>query len=205
MKSILTLGPIAAAVLLAACASQQPPPPELLQARSAVQTAGANPQVLANAPLELKKATDTLDRANALNAKGESLAEVASTAYVARRQAETAMAIADAKQNAATIQSAEAERERARADARAADARRARRRRPMRVPTPVGLALRPSRHSSWPRRRGRKPTPRRRVPRRRAMRLRTLRPAPVRRNCRPQRCRRNSPNCRPNRPTVACW
>ncbi len=125
MKSILTLGPIAAAVLLAACASQQPPPPELLQARSAVQTAGANPQVLANAPLELKKATDTLDRANALNAKGESLAEVASTAYVARRQAETAMAIADAKQNAATIQSAEAERERARADARAADARRA--------------------------------------------------------------------------------
>jgi hypothetical protein len=152
MNSILTLGPIAAAVLLAACASQQPPPPDLLQARSAVQTAGANPQVLANAPLELKKATDTLD-VEALNAKG-SLAEVA--APPSRAAGETAITVADAKQNAATIQSAR-QSVSGRVPMHAADTRRAQAQAANARADRWGSAQ-ASRHSNWPRRRGRKPT-----------------------------------------------
>jgi outer membrane protein OmpA-like peptidoglycan-associated protein len=125
MKKTLSLSTLAAAALLSACATTQTPPPELVQARSVVRDAESQPQVLSYAPLELKKATDTLNKANALNAKGESLAEVESVAYVARREAETAMAIASAKRNQETIKTAEADRERARADARTVQAQRA--------------------------------------------------------------------------------
>lgn len=124
-KTVLKLSTLAAAALLAACASNRPPPPELLAARDAVQRAQSNAQVLSNAPLELKRASDSLRRADELNAKDEALADVESAAYVARRQAETAVAVAQAKQNEEAIKGAEADRERARADARAAEARRA--------------------------------------------------------------------------------
>ncbi len=116
---------LAAAAVLAACASDRTPPPELLSARDAVGQAQADPQVLARAPLELKKASDTLRRADELNAKGETLADVQSVSYVAQRQAQTAIAVARAKANEEGIGSAEVDRERARADARAAEARRA--------------------------------------------------------------------------------
>ncbi|MCA0240478.1 MAG: OmpA family protein [Proteobacteria bacterium] len=124
-KTLLKLSALAAAALLAACASDRTPPPELLAARDAVQRAQSDGQVLGNAPLELKRAGDSLRRADELNAKGEPLADVESAAYVARRQAETAMAVAQAKRNEDAIKGAEADRERARADARTAEARRA--------------------------------------------------------------------------------
>ena len=124
-KTLLKLSALAAAALMAACASNRSPPPELLAARDAVQRAQSDGQVLGNAPLELKRAGDSLRRADELNAKGESLADVESAAYVARRQAETAIAVAQAKRNEEAIKGAEADRERARADARAAEARRA--------------------------------------------------------------------------------
>ncbi|MFT3817840.1 MAG: OmpA family protein [Rubrivivax sp.] len=124
-KTVLKLSALAAAALMAACASNRTPPPELLAARDAVQRAQSDGQVLSNAPLELKRAGDSLRRADELNAKGESLAEVESAAYVAQRQAETAIAVAQAKRNEEAIKGAEADRERARADARAAEARRA--------------------------------------------------------------------------------
>lgn len=122
----LSLGVITAAALLSACASRMPPPPELVSARTVVSSAGADPRVLNHAPAELKKASDSLGRADRLLDKGESLAEIESAAYVAGRQAETAIALARAKANEAAISSAEADRERARADARAAEAQRAR-------------------------------------------------------------------------------
>lgn len=125
MKTILSLSAVAVAAGLAACATHQTPPPGLVTARAVVKAAEADAQVLRNAPLELKRAGDSLRRADELNARGESLGDVESAAYVASRQAEAAMAIARAKANEDAIQSAEADRERARADARAAQARRA--------------------------------------------------------------------------------
>lgn len=125
MNKTLTLTTLAAAALLAACATAPTPPPELLTARAAVRAAELDPNVASQAPLELKKATDTLNRANALAAKDEPRSEIASAAYVAERQAQTAIAVAKAKSNDDAIKGAEADRERARADARTADARRA--------------------------------------------------------------------------------
>lgn len=127
MKSIFSLSALAAAALLAACASTPTPPPALVEARAAVRSAEGDPQVLRNAPLELKKAGDSLRRADELSAKGGTLAEVESAAYVAHRQADTALTLAKAKAQEDAIQSAEAERERARADARTAEAQRAQR------------------------------------------------------------------------------
>ena len=113
------------ALMLGACATTQVPPQELVDARASVRNAEADPTVLASAPLELKKATDSLNRANTLLAKGEPNSEVTSAAYIADRQARTAMAIAQAKRNEDAIKSAEADRERARADINAAEAQRA--------------------------------------------------------------------------------
>jgi outer membrane protein OmpA-like peptidoglycan-associated protein len=125
IKKTLTLSTIAMAALLSACASNRTTPPALSDARTAVQSAQTDPLVLNNAALELKKATDALKRAEDLNGKGESLAEVESAAYVATRQAQTAMTIAQAKRDEDAIKTAEVERERARADARGVEARRA--------------------------------------------------------------------------------
>lgn len=125
MNKLMTLSAVSAAVLLAACATPSTPPPELLSARAAVLTAETDPRVLNHAPLELKKATDALARANSASARRDSLADVASAAYVAERHAQTALAIGTAKANELSIKGAEADRERARADARAAEASRA--------------------------------------------------------------------------------
>lgn len=126
MNKIPSLSALAAAALLAACASNPSVPQELVSARSTVHSAESDPQVLSYASLELKRATDALNRANEANAKGESLAEISSAAYVAERHAQAAMAIAKSKSNEESIKAAEADRERARADARTAEAQRAR-------------------------------------------------------------------------------
>lgn len=125
MNRTLTTGALLGSLLLGACAAPQPPPSELLAARTAVRNAEMDPAVLTLAPIELKKATETLNRANALNDQGGSLAEIGSAAYVATQQARTAVAVARAKGNDAAIAGAELERERARADMRTAEARRA--------------------------------------------------------------------------------
>lgn len=125
MNRTLIAGAVLASLLLGACATNKTPPQELVEARSAVRSAELDASVLALAPLELKKATDSLNRANELLAKGEAMADVASTAYIAGQQARTAVAIAQAKSNDAAIASADVERERARADIRTAEARRA--------------------------------------------------------------------------------
>lgn len=117
---------VLALLTLGACATQHAAPPQLDAARSVVRQAEIDPMVLSSAPLELKKATDSLARADRLLAKGEPLAEVTSLAYVAERQARTAMALADAKRDETAISAAESERERARADVKDAEARRAR-------------------------------------------------------------------------------
>lgn len=114
-------------VMLGACASTPPTPPAiLLEARQAVRSADLDPLVRTHAPLELKKAADTLGRAEALLAKGEAGPELESAAYVANSQARSAVAVALAKGNEAAVVGSEAERERARADQRTRELERAR-------------------------------------------------------------------------------
>lgn len=117
---------LAAAAALAACSTTPTVPPELLSARETVRQASADPNVLTYGALDLKKASDALDRANTLSAKGESVGEVGSAAYVALRHAEAARAIASSKANEDAIKASQTERERVRADISSADAERAR-------------------------------------------------------------------------------
>lgn len=126
MKHTLTAGALLTSLILGACATTQTPPPALVDARTVVRNAELDASVQAQAPLELKKATDSLNRANMLLDKGEPLSEVSSAAYVASQQAKTAMAVALAKSNDAAMSTAELERERVRADTRSAEAQRAR-------------------------------------------------------------------------------
>lgn len=126
LKRTLTASALLTTLILGACATTQTPPPALVEARSTVRSAQLDAAVQTQAPLELKKATDSLSRANALLDKGEPMAEVSSAAYVASQQAKTAMAIAKAKGNDVAMSAAELERERARSDMRTAEAQRAR-------------------------------------------------------------------------------
>lgn len=123
MKQFITPIALAAAALLGACASNPTAPASLVSARAAVKAAETDPVVLSAAPLELKKASDSLRNAEQINAKGESLAEIDSASLVASRHAETAVAAANAKRNEEQIKAAELDRERARADQRAMEAR----------------------------------------------------------------------------------
>lgn len=119
-------GALAIAALLGACASTPMPPPELVEARDAVRMAETDPDVLAKAPGELKKASDTLTRANVMFNDRQPLADIQSASHVARQQARAAIEVAKAKANEDAIKGAEADRERARADVRTAEANRAR-------------------------------------------------------------------------------
>lgn len=119
------LSAFVATAFLGACATGPTTPPELIGARTAVAEAARDSNVLSYAPLELKKATDSLARANELSNKGESIAEVSSAAYVANNQARAALALAQAKMNEEAIKRAEIDRATARANAEAVRADRA--------------------------------------------------------------------------------
>ena len=125
MNCTLIATAVLAALTIGACATAPPPPPALVEARSSVRSAELDPGVLNYAPLELKKATASLTRANELLAKGEPVAEVASVAYIANQQAKTALAVAKAKANDTAVGASQVERERARADVRTVEAQRA--------------------------------------------------------------------------------
>ena len=99
-------------------------PPALVEARNTVNTAAADTNVLANAPLELRKANEALARADQALAKGDDI-DVNHNAYLATQRARTAMAAGGAKAAEDLIKSAQVERERMRADAREREARRA--------------------------------------------------------------------------------
>ncbi|MDG0854467.1 OmpA family protein [Roseateles puraquae] len=125
-KLIPALSTLTAAALLAACASAPTVTPQLQEARDTVSRASSDPAVSKYAALEMKKATDSLRRADELSAKRESPADIDSAAYVAMQQARTAQTLAKAASDEDAIKAAEAERERVRADANATAAARAR-------------------------------------------------------------------------------
>ncbi len=122
LNRTLTASALLTTLILGACATTQPPTPALVDARSTVRSAQLDAAVPTQAPLELKKATDSLNRANALLDKGEPTAEVSSASYIASQQAKTAVSIAKAKSNDIAMSAAELERERARSDMSAAGA-----------------------------------------------------------------------------------
>jgi outer membrane protein OmpA-like peptidoglycan-associated protein len=117
---------ILAGIIAASCATVDVPTPALIQAREAVRAAQTDAAVQSGAPLELRRATEALDRADRALVNGEPPREIDHYAYVARRRAETAMALAAAKTDEGAIKSAEVDRERARADMRTLEAQAAR-------------------------------------------------------------------------------
>ncbi|RZL39425.1 MAG: DUF4398 domain-containing protein [Rubrivivax sp.] len=120
MKKIAHLTALAAAAaLFAGCASAPTVTPALQQARSTVRSAEADPAVLKYASLDVKKAADSLRRAEQLSVNREAPADIDSAAYIASTQARTAQALAKAATDEEAIKMAEADRERARADANA--------------------------------------------------------------------------------------
>lgn len=125
MKFALTATTLAAALLMGACATTDTPPAELVRARDAVRMAETDSYVLANARIELNRATEQLALANKLNADGKTLADISSAAYLARTSAETALQLARAKRQEEAAAAAVLERERTRADLQTAEARRA--------------------------------------------------------------------------------
>jgi outer membrane protein OmpA-like peptidoglycan-associated protein len=117
---------LVAALFVASCATIDAPTPPLREARLAVRTAETDSAVLSSAPLELKRATESLDRANRALIDGEPDAEVDHHAYLATRRAQTAVIVAAAKTDETAIKAAEVDRERARADVRTLEAQTAR-------------------------------------------------------------------------------
>jgi outer membrane protein OmpA-like peptidoglycan-associated protein len=122
---LLATSSLLGTLLLGACASTPVPSAQLLQARATVHSAEIDPAVLERAPLELKKATESLNRANSLLASDADSADINSAAYVANQQGRAALAVARAKDSDAAIAGAELERERVRADVRQRQAQRA--------------------------------------------------------------------------------
>ncbi|HYH17160.1 MAG TPA: OmpA family protein [Azospirillum sp.] len=92
----------ALALLLAGCASPGPNA-QLVEARNVYAAASTNPQVAANAPLELQQAREALQRAEAAERSDAGRDEVASLAYVATRESQAAMEVASAKQAQQTL------------------------------------------------------------------------------------------------------
>ena len=117
---------ILAGIILASCATIDVPTPALRQAREAVRAAQTDAAVQSGAPLELRRATEALDRADRALVNGDPPREIDHYAYIARRRAETAMALAAAKTDEGAIKTVEVDRERARADNRTLEAQAAR-------------------------------------------------------------------------------
>ena len=110
-----------AAGLLGACASHAPLP-ALEQARSTVETTGANPAVGQYAQIELKDARDTLARADKVwNSNGDE-SEANHLAYLAQQRAAIANNTAQARQMDAQIQQSGSEADRLRLQARTREA-----------------------------------------------------------------------------------
>lgn len=121
MKNQL-LTALVAAALMAGCASTPDNDSPLAQARRDYSDAQGNSQVTTLAPMELKQASDSLDKANTASSKGEDKSHVDHLAYVAKQQVAIARETARQKAAEAAVASAGAERDRVRLDARTREA-----------------------------------------------------------------------------------
>jgi outer membrane protein OmpA-like peptidoglycan-associated protein len=97
MKAMTTTGLAVAALTLAGCAGAGPNS-QLVEAQNTYTAASTNPQVASNAPLELQRARESLQRAEQAARGDAGRDEVTSLAYVATRDSQAAMEAARAKQ-----------------------------------------------------------------------------------------------------------
>jgi len=117
-----SIGLLGTAVALAACQTLPPTNSALEDARSAVNTASADPAVTRAAPAELQRARDSLVAAE--NAwKDHDETETNSRAYIARQRANVALEVAARYTAEQHLKDLGAERERIYAEARAREAR----------------------------------------------------------------------------------
>ena len=112
---------IAAAVLVA-CGSLPADNSLLLQARTDYGSAQDNPQVTSLAASELKQASESLERANTAQRKGQEDNVVTHWAYLAKQQTAIAQETASQKTAELAVTNATAERDRVRLDARTREA-----------------------------------------------------------------------------------
>ena len=115
-----------AAGILAGCSTVPPKSTALDEARGLYASAQTNPQVVSLAPVELQRAGQTLEKADAALGKGED-AEVNQLAYVAKQQVAIAQETAKRKAAEQSIASATAQRDQVRLAARTAEAEAAKR------------------------------------------------------------------------------
>lgn len=85
------------AALAMACASG--PRSSFLDAHAAYRSAAEDPQVAANAPVELREAKKALDRAEEAEEEGEGDEQIDHLSYLAGRRVEIARAVADGKRS----------------------------------------------------------------------------------------------------------
>ncbi|MDZ7594693.1 MAG: OmpA family protein [Thiobacillus sp.] len=115
-----------AAAMLAGCTTMPPKNTALEDARSVYSSARTNPQVVNLAPIELQKAGETLNKADAALSKGDDVA-VNQLAYLTKQQVAIAQETAKRKAAEAAVISASAQRDQVRLAARTAEADTARR------------------------------------------------------------------------------
>lgn len=116
----ISVGILTGAVL-AGCSSMAKSP-VLDEAQSRYNSAQANPQVSASAPLELKEAADALTRAHAAQSKGEEARVVDSLAYVAKQKVAIAEETASRKNAETKVAEAADERRKVQLEARTQEA-----------------------------------------------------------------------------------
>ncbi len=113
---------LAMAAVLTACASGPATTTQLTEARTAYNSAAADAQVVRSAPLELRKAQQALERADAAARDGDDLSTVDHYAYLARQRTEVAVQAGKIAQSDEIIAQAQANRDRIVIDARTREA-----------------------------------------------------------------------------------
>ena len=116
-----------AAAMLAGCSTMPPKNTALEEARSVYSSARTNPQVTSLAPLELQKAGESLNKADAALSKGDSDVTVNQLAYLTKQQVAIAQETAKRKAAEQAVVNASAQRDQVRLAARTAEADAARR------------------------------------------------------------------------------
>ncbi len=124
--SLISLAAIA--LLVAGCSSTPDTNARLEEARSAMRMAQADPQVSVGAPVELKRAADSLATASAAFAAREDTATVDHLAYLARQRVAVAQQVGERRTAEAAVARAGAETDQLRLAARTAEADAAQRR-----------------------------------------------------------------------------
>ena len=123
-KSSLILSVLAAAVI-SACASNAPNA-SLESARAVVSQTADNPEVVRRAPLELKAARDTIDKADNVWRNDRDEGEVNHLSYLAKQRAEVARNLARSRQVDEDVKDANSAGDKLRLEARTGEAEKAR-------------------------------------------------------------------------------